>query len=77
MRRPLWCRAFLVLLETETNGEIALAAQRAGVNRSTVYYRCRMDATFKRDLLAVYDRLEAAHVERCLRRPAPQQAATA
>lgn len=66
MRRPLWCRAFLVLLETETNGEIKRAAERAGVSRTSVYYRMGVDAAFFRDVEEVYRKLEQRHLERCL-----------
>lgn len=63
MRRPIWCKAFLILLETETRGEVKRAAHLAGVSHQNVYYRRRVDPAFDRDVRAVYDRLESRHVE--------------
>lgn len=70
MRRPVWCRAFLVLLETETNGSIPKAAHRVGIYPAQVYRRRKVDASFDRDVEAVYARLEARYVETCTGRPA-------
>lgn len=68
LRRPIWCKAFLLLLE-ETGGKVAISADRAGVHRNTVLFRRRMDASFRSDCDAVFDRLATKRAEECLRQP--------
>lgn len=67
MRRPIWCRAYLRLLEEETEGRVELAAERAGVTARSVFYRRAADETFLRDEQAVFDRLAERRAEAALR----------
>jgi DNA-binding phage protein len=64
MRRPVWCKAFLVAVESvEFVGNISKCAEAAGVNRNNVYYRMKADPAFAADVARALASCEAKLID--------------
>lgn len=57
MRRPLWCAAFLLALDSEL-GNVSAAAAKIGKSRSRIYERRLIDARFAHEMDATLTAIE-------------------
>lgn len=73
-RRPIWCAAYLVVLE-EVNGRSTIAADRVGVDHKQVKRLEARDPSFMQDVDAVYHRLEQKLIETVRLRPQSRKSA--
>jgi len=69
VRKPVWCSAFLIALDTEL-GNVKRAAEMIGRSRAQVYRRRRIDPQFAEMMDTVFARVQARLERLVSRRPA-------
>lgn len=66
MKRPIWCRAFLIALADPSHvGNIRECAELVGRSRPTIYLRRKADPSFAREMDAALAECERALAVLC------------